>query len=385
MRDTAEIVIVGAGALGCSTAYHLAEMGAKNVLVVDKGGICSGETAKAGGFIQSHWVSLDEVRLIHRSREIFRNWEEIFGESCGWTHTGYLHVTGEDNVDTVRSTHEMLLAEGIESQWLEPIEIKRMQPIISMSDLVGAAFEPQSGWADTEMATKSLARAAQARGVEFEQGVSVRQIAHRGGKIVGVETDRGFISTPCVALCAGPWTPALHPLASEPLPIRAKRGQVCYVSRPNGLPKNELCFYDEVTGIYSLVAGDRCLLGIDYDFTDVWNPNRYNREIDGEYVEMALGALAYRFPLMGTAHLVEGVVGLYDFTPDGHPIIDGPDALGLEGYFLAAGFSGAGFKSSPMTGLGLAEMILKGKPESVNLDFLSYSRFKDSDHWIGWE
>jgi len=137
-----------------------------------------------------------------------------------------------------------------------------------------------------------------------------------------------------------------------------------------------------VTGIYTHTDGDTSLLGIDFDFTDVWDPNRYNRTIDEDYVEMALGALAHRFPILGTAQLVRGVVGLYDFTPDGHPIVDGP--IGIDGYYVAAGFSGAGFKSSPMMGLGLAELILKGKAETVNIDFVSFARYRDSDHWIGW-
>jgi len=158
---------------------------------------------------------------------------------------------------------------------------------------------------------------------------------------------------------------------------------VCYVNRPAGLPKKELCFYDEVTGLYTHTDGETNLLGIDYDFTDVWDPNRYNRELDSEYAALALDALGHRFPVLCAAHLIRGVVGLYDFTPDGHPIVDGP--LGLEGYYVAAGFGGAGFKSSPMTGLGMAELVLKGKAESVNLDFLSFSRFRDSDHWIGWD
>jgi glycine/D-amino acid oxidase-like deaminating enzyme len=383
MRETADIVIVGAGALGCSAAYHLGSMGAKNVLVLDRGAICSGETRKSGGFVQSHWMSLDEVRLIHKSRELFLEWEETFGEGCSYVKNGYLHVTGEENEATVRRTHEMLLAEGIESHWLEPRDIKRLQPICHVRDLTGAAWEPQSGWADPVAAIRSMAKGAQSKGVEIAEGVTVLQIAHRGGKIVGVETDKGFISTGTVVLCAGPWTPLLHPLPSVPLPIRAKRGQVCYINRPGGLPKVELAFYDEITGLYTHPAGDTNLLGIDFNFDDIWDPNRYNQQIDEEYIQDALGALGYRFPVMCGAHVVKGVVGLYDFTPDGHPIIDGP--IGLEGYYVCAGFSGIGFKSSPMTGLGLAELVYKGKPESVDLDFLSFSRFRDSDHWIGWD
>ena len=382
MRETADIVIIGAGALGCSTAYHLGNLGAKNVLVLDRGAVCSGETRKSGGFVQSHWVSLGEVRLIHKSRELFLEWEERFGEGCSYIKNGYLHVTGEENEPTVRRTHEMLLAEGIESHWLEPREIKKLQPILHCRDLTGAAWEPQSGWADPVAAIRSLAKGAQSKGVEIEEGVTVLQIAHKGGKILGVETDKGFVSTNTVVLCAGPWTPLLHPLPSVPLPIRARRGQVCYINRPNGLPKVELAFYDEITGLYTHPAGDTNLLGIDWNFDEIWDPNRYDQEMDPDYISSALGALAHRFPVMGGAHVVKGVVGLYDFTPDGHPIIDGP--IGLDGYYVAAGFSGCGFKSSPMTGLGLAELVYKGKPESGDLDFLSFSRFRDNDDWIGW-
>jgi glycine/D-amino acid oxidase-like deaminating enzyme len=382
MIETADIVVIGAGALGCSTAYHLGNLGAKNVVVLDKGAICSGETSKSGGFVQTHWTSLDEVRLINRSRELFLEWEENFGSDCAYMKTGYLHVTGEKDEPTVRRVHETLLAEGMQSEWLNQRELKRFQPILNVRDLVGGAYEPHSGWANPVAATRSMAKAAQSKGVSFEEGVSVLQIAHRGGKIEGVETDKGFISTRCVVLCAGPWTPLLHPLGTEPIPIKAKRGQVCYVNRPGGLPQKELCFYDEVTGLYTHTDGDTSLVGIDFDFTDVWDQNRYHRELDEEYAAMALEALGYRFPVLCAAEVVRGVVGLYDFTPDGHPIVDGP--IGLEGYYVAAGFSGAGFKSSPMTGLGMAEIVLKGKAESVNLDFLSYSRFRDSDHWIGW-
>lgn len=383
MRRTADIVVIGAGVIGCSTAYHLGNLGAQNVLVLDRGAVCSGETAKSGGFIQTHWSSLDEVRLIHRSRELFLEWEDHFGSDCAYTESGYLHVTGEEQEATVRGIHDMLLAEGFESHWLSQREIKQMQPILNVQDLSAGAYEPRSGWADPVAATKSLAKAARDKKVEIAEGVEVLQITHRSGKVTGVETDKGRIETNCVILCAGPWTPALHPLASITLPIKAQRGQVCYTDRPNGFPKNELAFYDEITGLYTHTDGDMNLVGTDFDFANIWDPNRYNQDIDPDYVTNTLDALSYRFPLLGNSQLVKGVVGLYDFTPDGHPIIDGP--IGLEGYYVAAGFSGAGFKSSPMTGLGLAELVLHGEFKTVNLDFLSFSRFQDSDHWISWQ
>ncbi len=380
MRSTAEIVIVGAGVLGCSIAYHLTHKGATDVVVLDKGAICSGETAKSGGFIQTHWSSLNEVRLIDSSRSWFWEWTETFEEDCKFIETGYLHVTGPEQEEKVRACHQMLLDEGIESHWLKPIELKRLQPILNVRDLVGGAYEPRSGWADPVATTLSIAGKAKSQGAEFIEGVQVRQLRQQSGRVTGVETDRGFLSCPTVILAAGPWTPLLHPDPSTPLPIRVKRGQVCYTDRPVGLPSRELAFYDEITGLYTHTDGDCNLVGIDWYFEPVWHPDTYDTEIDGDYVEAALGALGHRFPALGTAGLKRGVVGLYDFTPDGHPIIDGPIG-GLDGYYVAAGFSGAGFKSAPMTGLGLAELVLEGKFSSVDIAFLGLDRFTESNSW----
>lgn len=359
--------------MGASIAYHLANKGAQDVLLVDRGALCSGETAKSGGFVQTHWAGLAEVRLIAKSRTIFQNWDEIIGGDCGWTQTGYLHTTGPDREPEVRRIHNMLLDEALESHWLDQRETKKLQPLLNVSDLTGSAYEPQSGWADPVKTVRSLAAAAQRKGATVKEGVTVLQISHRSGKIQGVETDQGFISAPVVILAAGPWTTTLHPNPVKHLPIETKRGQVCYMTRPNGLPRKELAFYDEVTGLYSHCDGDQMLVGIDWEFDFVTGADRYNSVLDQDYAEAAHAALTHRFPSLRDARIVRGVVGIYDFTPDGWPVLDGD--LGLEGYYVAAGFSGAGFKSSLSTGLGIAEMVLDGKATSVDIDFLRRERF----------
>lgn len=372
---TAEIVVVGAGVLGASIAFHLTRKGARDVLLVDRAGVCSGETAKSGGFVQTHWTGLGEVRLIHRAREMFHHWADVVGGDCGFLQTGYLHVTGPEREDAVRSVHQMLVEEGIESHWLDVPEVKRLQPLLKVDDLVGGAYEPQSGWADPVATTRSLAEAARTGGATIIEGVTVLQLSHRAGKITGVETTEGHISTPTVVLAVGPWTNLLHPDPRVHLPIQARRGQVCYMTRPGGLPRHEIAFYDEVTGLYTHTDGDEQLVGLDWNFDDVWGPDHYRREVDLDYVQAAHQALSFRFPSLRLSQPVRGLVGLYDFTPDGYPILDGP--LGLEGYYVAAGFSGAGFKSAPMTGLGLAELVLEGRASSVDIDFLRLSRFQD--------
>jgi sarcosine oxidase subunit beta len=373
MVRSADIVIVGGGVIGASAAHHLAEKGARDVVLLERGAICSGETAKSGGFIQTHWDRRSEVRMIAKAREVFQQFGERVGGACGWVQNGYLHVTGPKREAAVRATHRMLVAEGLESHWLEPAELKALQPLLNVDDLVGGAYEPSSGWASPTMTTRSFVDSARRRGVEVRDGVTVLEIGHAGGRVTGVETSDGPIACRAVIVAAGPWTPALHVDRAAPLPIQLERGQVCYLDRPDGLPEREIGFYDEVTGLYTHPDGDTNLVGIDWPFEQVGQPDDYARELDPEYLRGARWRLAHRFPRLRPSKLVRSVVGLYDFTPDGQPIVDGP--LGLDGYYVAAGFSGIGFKSAPSTGLAIAELVLDGRATSVDIEHLRLSRF----------
>jgi sarcosine oxidase subunit beta len=373
---SADIIIIGGGVIGTSAAYHLRARGA-DVLLVERDSICSGETAKSGGFVQTHWDRLSEIRLVARAREMFQHWRERIGGDCGYVQNGYLHVTGTQREGTVRATHQMIIDEGLESYWLTPAELTQLQPLLNVDDLVGGAYEPASGWADPVATTRSLADAARLGGAEIREGVTVLGISHAGGRITGVETTDGFLACRVVILAAGPWTSALHIDAGVALPIQLDRGQVCYLSRPDGLPEKEIGFYDEMTGLYTHANGDTNLVGIDWPFDPVHDPAQYVREVDPAYVRAARSKLCHRFPRLRTSQLVRGVVGLYDFTPDGQPIIDGP--LGVSGYYVAAGFSGIGFKTAPATGLGIAELVLDGRATSVDIEHLRIARFAGTE------
>lgn len=372
MNETADIVVIGGGVIGASTAFHLASKGAKRVVLVEKGTIGSGETYKSGGFVQTHWDHPGEVKLIAHARQTFQHWSEVVGGDCGWEQKGYLHVTGAEREPVVRRTHQMLLDFGLPSHWLAPDELAKQWPLLNTEGLIGGAYEPTSGWANALATTRSLAEAARTKGVEIRERVRVTKIVHDGSKIAGVETDRGTIETRIVILAAGPWTPGLH--VGDPLPIQLERGQVCFLDRPGGLPDREIGFYDEITGMYTHPDGDTNLVGVDAPFAVLTSPDDYKWDLDPEYIDKATRALAHRFPKLAEgATLVRGVVGVYDFTPVGQPIIDGP--IGLDGYYVAVGFSGTGFKSAPATGLGLAELVLDGKAHSVDLSHLTVARF----------
>jgi sarcosine oxidase subunit beta len=372
---SADIIVIGGGVIGASTVFHLRQRGA-NVMLVERGSICSGETGKSGGFVQTHWDRLSEARLIAHSREIFQHWDERVGGDCGWVQNGYLHTTGTKRERSVRATHEMLVREGLESHWLDRAQLEELQPLLNVDDLVGGAYEPTSGWADPIATTRSFIAAARRDGAQIREGVTVRHIAHAGGRVVGIETTDGILECSAVVVAAGPWTPALHLDICEPLPIEIERGEVCYLSRPDGLPAREIGFYDEVTGLYTHANGDTNLVGIDTPFQRVTDPAHYAREVDPAYVRAARSKLAHRFPALLRSQLVRGAVGLYDFTPDGQPIIDGP--IGVTGYYVAAGFSGIGFKSAPATGLGLAELVLDGRATTVDIEHLRCERFSNA-------
>lgn len=372
----ADIVIIGGGVIGASVAFHMGTRGARDVVLLERDAIGSGETSKSGGFVQTHWDTLAEVRLIARSREMFANWNDIVGGDCGFVRGGYLHVTGTDREPDVRRVHDMLIGEGLESHWIERDDLATLQPLLNLDRLIGGAWEPSSGWANSVATTQSLAAAARARGVEIREKTSVTKVEHAGGRITGVQTTDGTIGCRAVVLAVGPRVLSMHAAPDVALPIEIVRGQVGWVSRPNDLPEREIGFYDEVTGVYTHPHGDLNLLGCDrnFAFAPVANPDDYPREIDGKWLARAAMALGYRMPGLREVVIRRGVTGLYDFTPDGQPIVDGPIG-GIEGYYVACGFSGVGFKSAPAVGLGLAELVLDGKATSVDIDHLRYSRF----------
>ncbi len=371
-----DIVIIGGGVIGASIAFHMGSKGARDVVLVERDRIGSGETSKSGGFVQTHWDTLAEVRLIARSREMFANWKDVVGGDCGFVRGGYLHVTGTDREPDVRRVHDMLIAEGLESHWIERDDLAKLQPLLNLDRLIGGAWEPSSGWANSVATTRSLAESARARGVDVREGVTVTKIEHAGGRITGVETTGGSIPCRAVVLAAGPRVPRLHATPEVVLPLEIVRGQVGWVSRPNNQPEREIGFYDEVSGVYTHPHGDVNLLGCDrnFAFTPVENPDEYQREIDPKWLVRAAMALGYRIPARREGVIQRGVTGLYDFTPDGQPIVDGPIG-GIEGYYLACGFSGVGFKSAPAVGLGMAELVLDGKATTVDIDHLKYARF----------
>lgn len=370
MQSTADVVVIGAGVMGASIALHLAQAGAGRVLVLEKNTVCSGNTRKSGALVRMHYTYAPEVRLAVAALPVFQNWRDTIGGECGFTETGFLMVVGPRDVDKLRRNVAMLQGCGVTTEVVARDRIRDLQPEARTEDVGAAAWEPHSGYADPVATTLSFMAAARRLGVVVEEGVRVDRVVVQGGRVSGVETSAGPVSCGAVVCAAGPWSRYLGDF-----PIEPTRAQIAFFERPASL-SNQMVYIDTVAGMYSRPHGtDLSLGGIGaWGETRVSNPDSYNEQNDPDYVPEVQRRLGRRLPPLGRAAYVRGHAGLYDVTPDARCILD--KDVGASGYYVAAGFSGTGFKLSPAIGRAMAELVLQGASRSVDIEPFRLSRFQ---------
>ena len=382
----ADFVVIGGGITGASTAWHLAKRGVGSIVLLERGTIASGASGWTGALLRRHYTNRPEATLAHHSHLVFRNWDEIVGGSCGYEPQGLI-VTVDQRPEVARNVE--LMAEnvafqqslGIETECISAADLKALQPWCTVDDVQTVAYERNSGYADAPLATRSMVDAAERAGASIREWVQTLAILtdSDGGRITGVETDAGTIATGTVVLAAGPWSVALAATAGIELPIESIRVQIAIVHRPRELSEPHFVFLDMAAGCFTRPwAAGRSLLGVaGGEQHDTADPNDFAPGNDADYPDTAKAAVAKRIPAMARASYLHGHAGLYDMSPDTHPII-GP--AGPDGLFVACGFSGAGFKKGPAVGECLAALIVDGAPSLVDLAPFRLSRF-DSPGW----
>jgi glycine/D-amino acid oxidase-like deaminating enzyme len=241
--------------------------------------------------------------------------------------------------------------------------------------VAAAAYEPTSGYADAVATTRSLVAAAVDRGAELLEGTPVTALLASSGRIVGVETSAGRLEAPGVVCAANTWSPALLATADVDLPIVPRRAQTAYFDRPPAHVGPHPVLLDTTIAMYTRQHGDGQILGGAADVTgdSPSDPDDYDESADPDFPPAVLERLGQRIPGISRARFVRGEAGLYDMSPDTRAILD--RAPGIEGLYLAAGFSGTGFKKAPAIGLGLAEWVTTGQPSSVDLAPFHLGRF----------
>jgi sarcosine oxidase subunit beta len=383
LPSTADVVVIGGGIMGTSTAWQLARRGAGQVVLLEKATIAAGASGWTGALLRRHYTNRPEATLAHQSHLVFQNWPETVGGTCGYEPHGLI-VTVDQSPEVVQNVE--LLAKnvafqqslGIETQVVTAAELKRLQPWCTVDDVQTVAYEPTSGYADAPLATRSMADAAEREGAVVLEWVETECIQTDGTRVTGVQTDQGTIATNTVVLAAGPWSVTLAATAGVRLPIETIRVQIAIVHRPRELTEPHFVFLDMAAGCFMRPwAPGRSLLGVaGGDQHDAVDPDNFVLGNDTAYPDQAKAAAAKRIPAMARAQYLHGHAGLYDMSPDTHPVI-GP--AGPEGLIVACGFSGAGFKKGPAVGQCIAELITEGQSSLVDLAPFRLERFDEPD------
>ncbi len=386
MNDRAEVVIVGGGIMGVSLAYALTQLGVSDVLVLERHSLAAGASGKTGALLRLHYSNVPEATLAYRSYQTFANWPEIIGGDCGFVKSGIVVTVatrGEHAGNRERLQRNVALQNeiGITSRVISADELYELQPFLNVDDIDLAAYEPDSGYVDAVAATRSMAEAAIRGGARIVEGCRVTGLRSAGGRLAGVETTSGPVDAESVVLAAGAWSADLCANLGIAVPVEALRVQVAIVTRPLAMPASgTMSYVDTAAGIFLRDWGpNRTLVGIGGgEFHDVVAPDGWDERPDSGYARAAIERLCHRMPAMSQASYLSGHAGIYDMTPDAHPILDRvahPDNL-----YIMAGFSGAGFKKGPASGQAMAELIVNGHSSLVDLAPFRLSRF-DDDSW----
>jgi sarcosine oxidase subunit beta len=368
----ADAIVVGAGVVGASVAFHLAERGVKT-LILDRDGPAAGSTARSGALIRAHYPTALEAELAWESlTDYFEPWAERVGGGCGFTGTGFAYLVGEENVEALEHNVALQQSVGVETGLVGPEELGELDPALRTNDIALAAYEPRGGYADPTATAVGFLRAAQARGARFARRRGTA-LLERGGRIRGVQTGGGPLRAEVVVLAAGAWSVSLAESVGLDLPIRPARVRVALFERPYNLPTH-LTLIDTSEGFYARPAAERATLVGSRDSLE-WlpGPDEPTPEPDAAFVERALRKIGRRIPAMADAPYRSGRSGTLDMTPDGRPIL-GP--AGPAGLFLAVGWSGTGFKKAPAVGAELARWITDGAPKRPGLESYDLARFE---------
>ncbi|MDA1227487.1 MAG: FAD-binding oxidoreductase [Chloroflexi bacterium] len=374
MATTADAVIIGGGVMGCSILYNLASLGMTNTLLLEKDVLGSGSTSRSQAILRMHYSNEVTSLFAWKSLEVLKNFEELTGTPSGYTRTGYfLIVSDEDDKKAMRDNVAMHKGLGIATDEVTIEQAREIAPMVSFRDDEAFAYEPESGYADPYSVTTGYANRARDMGARVKDGTMVTDIEITGGKVTAIVTPDERIETPIAVVATGPWSRPLLRKVGLDLPLGTVRHQVINLRRPNNLPEHPAI--GDIANDFSTRPdiGMRTLIGVGEE--DSPGPDEYNQGLDMPAVESGMVRLAKRIPAMSEALFQGGWSGLFTTTPDWHQILDKVE--GIDGLYCAVGFSGHGFKESPMIGLTMAELITQGKASTIDISMLNMQRFNE--------
>ena len=376
MKSTADVVMIGGGVIGASILFNLGRLGVTDTLLLEKDVLGSGSTGRSQAICRMHYSNPVTATMAWESLGIFTNFDEAVGGESGFVETGYLVVVSQEDGAGLAHNVTMQYGLGIDTMRVTVKDLEEIAPMVSVTEGEFMAWEPQSGYADTYMVTTSYAKRAREMGAEIVLRNPATAIEISGGRVKAVVTAEGRVETPVAVVAAGPWSKEVLGQIGVDVPLVPVRHQVASITRPvDKVPLHPTV--GDIAQSFSFRPDGSSLTMMGFGDDEEVGVETYNQGVDMDVMADAMGRLTRRIPAMSEAYYRGGWSGLFTTTPDWHPILDA--VPGIDGLYCAVGFSGHGFKLSPMIGVTMAELIVEGAARTVDISPLRFSRFEEGD------
>ena len=390
LPEEARIVIIGGGIIGVSTAYHLAQLGETDCIVLEQGQLTNGSTWHAAGLVGQLRSNANVTQLLKYSVELYDRLEQETGQATGWKMNGGLRLACHpERVREIKRQITMARSFGLDMHFLSPKEILDLCPILNVDDVIGGAYIPSDGQANPADLTQALVKGARSKGVRFYEGCNVESFRLGNGRVLGLDTNLGQIDCYTVVNCAGLWSRKVGHMADVEIPIVPMKHHYIVTGKVDGVeptmptvrdPDRLIYFKEDVGG---LVFGGYELNPQKWDVAPPPDDFHFTLlDFDVEHFEPLMQEGLSRVPGLENADIKQMICGPETFTPDGNFIIG--KAPNVSNYYIGTGFNAFGIASAGGAGKALAEWVSNGHPsmDLGQVDIMRFGKVHIDDDWI---
>ena len=372
LPNTADIVIIGGGVMGASAAYYLAQRGMKNIVLLEKEGFFGqGATGRCAGGVRYQFSTAINIKLSLQSLPMIERFKDEIGQDVSYKQCGYLLVaTNEKEVNVFKHNVKIQNELGVPTQLLSGDEVRKRVPLMKFDDALAGTFNQKDGTVDPNSVVMGYISAAQKMGMQAFTRAEVVGVSLRGENIEEVQTTIGAIKTRMILNAAGPWASQIGQMAGVQLPVIPLRRQMFTTSPLKEITDEFPFVIDFARSLYFHREDEGLLIGM----SNQKEQPGFVQSVDEDFELANLDAAIERMPLVEKAQRASHWAGLYEVTPDAHPIYG---VTNVKGFYVCTGFSGHGFMHGPISGKLMSEYILDGSFSSVDVSMLDLKRFEE--------
>ena len=378
--EHASVVVLGGGAMGCSTVYHLAKMGITDVVLLERNKISSGTTWHSAAQVRALRSTRNLTELIKYSIKLYSGLESETGQSVGWINRGSLSIaTNKDRLTHIRKQESLADLFGVEVCYMSGNKAKDVWPLMNSTDVIGAVFSAQDGRVSPSDLCTALIKSAKRHGAKIFEHSPVLKILTKFGKIYGVETNEGLIRTEKIVICAGLWSKKIAKTVSVDIPVWPCEHFYLLTAGLEAVKENLPTLSDHDSHLYIRDDSGGILVGCFEPLGKALDPDRLGDDFsfqllpeDWEHFEPMMENAIHRIPLLKEAPVKMLLNGPESFTPDGNFLLG--ETSEVEGLYIGAGMNSVGIASAGGAGMALARTIVEGTPP-FDLNELDPKRF----------